>query len=311
MQNFGSPRRYLRSLIDLPVLSAIRTLLALKAARQQGDLVKRWSRRLGISPLDVAEMRSNLPDGDTLFVLGSGDSVEAMTDSQWDEIRQNTSIGINAWPLHPFTSDIYAFEPFDELSTDFEQLFSTVLHAERFASRLPWLLLFRPHTELDAKRYRTIPNNLRTNARLYGRFVPLTRQRQDLDKEIRSLHRWRRKARFHPSLVMDLGATVVRMVSLGFLLGYRKIVLVGVDLNGSAYFWQKNPDRLAAAGIKSFSPGHERTIHETMTRETKAFVVTEVLEAFAHVLRADGVCLMAGSKSSRLAEFLPVYNWQS
>jgi hypothetical protein len=129
-------------------------------------------------------------------------------------------------------------------------------------------------------------------------------------RDISIIHRHHRSGEINSALVMDLGATIIRMVSLGYLLGYKNIVLAGVDLNGGEYFWQKNPQRLVDRGIESFSPGHNRVVHETMTRDVKAFILTEVLEEFQKLFTQAGGSLYIASGESALASFLPTYPWR-
>jgi len=163
---------------------------------------------------------------------------------------------------------------------------------------------------LDAERYSLLPEDLQKDAVVYGRIVPQTHVRANLLRDISTIHRHHRAGGMNSALVMDLGATIIRMVSLAYLLGYRKIVLAGVDLNGGEYFWQKNPHRLMERGINSFSPGHNRAVHETMTRDVKAFILTEVLQEFQTLFaKADGSLYIA-SEESALASFLPTYTWR-
>ena len=302
---------FFRFLRDSPLGLGARLLLGIFYARRQQKLVDSWSARLQIAPLKLKNFLPQRDASSTLFILGSGESVESLSPKNFAHIADHVSIGINAWPLHPFVADVYAFEPFDVQSDQYIQLFDTVLHEARFLEKSPELLLFRPQRNLDADRYLSIPDHLRKKAHLYGRFVPLSANLASLLGEIRSLHSLKKLHALGQALVMDLGATVIRMVSLGMLMGYRDIVLLGVDLNGGKYFWEKNPSRLSDRGLTSFSPGHNRVVHETMTRESKAFVLTEVLAELQRLMSQQGKTLWVGSGSSLLAEFLPVYGWES
>ena len=304
-----SVKSVLRDGIESPFGGLIRDAVARHLGRAQAELVSNWGKRLGITSLDVRKLAGRLDTTRTLFILGSGESIESFGQDHWDEVARHWSIGVNAWPLHPFVADTYAFEPFDPQSTDYVQLYSKVLHEPRFSEKTPTVLLFRPHNGLDAERYSLMPQHLQDAALVYGRIVPQTHERRNLLRDIKAVHRGHISGRINQALVMDLGATMIRMVSLGYLLGYRKIVLAGVDLNGGDYFWQKNPQRLVDRGIESFSPGHNRAVHETMTRDVKAFILTEVLEEFQKLFRQDGGSLFTASGESALVSFLPTYSW--
>jgi hypothetical protein len=99
------------------------------------------------------------------------------------------------------------------------------------------------------------------------------------------------------------------MISLGYILGFQNVVLVGADLNGGRYFWEANGDHLSRNGLTSFSPGFSRPIHETMTRANKAFVMSEVVEEFSEIFHNEGRKLYVASPSSLLSTFLPVFRW--
>lgn len=304
-----SVKSVIRAGIETPLGGPIRTAVARHHSRAQAELVADWGKRMGINSLDVRKLADRFDPTKTLFILGSGESIESFGQGHWNEVAKHTSIGVNAWPLHPFVADIYAFEPFDPQSTDYVQLYSHVLHEPRFSERTPIILLFRPHSEVDAKRYSLMPENLQRASLLYGRIVPQTHERSNLLRDIVAVHDVHLSGRISQALVMDLGATIIRMVSLGYLLGYRKIVLAGVDLNGGDYFWQKNAQRLGDRGINSFSPGHDRAVHETMTRDVKAFILTEVLEELQRLFTQAGGSLFTASPESALASFLPTYPW--
>lgn len=304
-----SVKSVLRAGIESPFGGPIRNAVARYHSSAQAELVAHWGRRLGISSLDVRKLVDRFDPTQTLFILGSGESIENLGQDHWDEVARHTSIGVNAWPLHPFVADIYAFEPFDPQSTEYVQLYSQVLHEPRFSEKTPTILLFRPHNDLDAERYSLLPKDLQRASLLYGRIVPQTHERRNLLRDIEAVHQGHLSGRISQALVMDLGATIIRMVSLGYLLGYKNIVLAGVDLNGGDYFWQKNPQRLVDRGIESFSPGHNRVVHETMTRDVKAFILTEVLEEFQKLFTHAGGSLFTASRESALASFLPTYPW--
>lgn len=303
------PGEYLKVFANTPAGLPLRLSYDLWHANNENMKVRLWSESIGIKPLEISDWRASLAQTQTLYLLGSGESVELMPGSVWEQIGEGYSIGINAWPLHEFIPNLYAFEPFDPASLDYVKLFSHVLHDVRIAKAKPQLLLFRPHSYLDAERYLMIPKKLRENSRLYGRVVPSTNRKSELAREIRAIHQLARAGFIGDSLVVDLGASVIRLISLGMQLGFRTIVLVGVDLNGGAYFWEKNNSYIERRGLRSFSPGFDRPVHETMIAEKKSFIATEVIGALQSILTRLGGSIQVAHPSSALANFLPVRDW--
>jgi len=101
------------------------------------------------------------------------------------------------------------------------------------------------------------------------------------------------------------------MVSLGILLGFRRIVLTGVDLNGSPYFWERNPSYLenlvGPAPVNNQSGG----VHETTDERNRPFSVVTMLCALSDYFRSElnGELLIA-SDTSALSGFLPTIDWR-
>ena len=306
-----SPNGYLKTLANRPSGLPLRLGYDLWHARNEHSKVLSWSSSLGIPPLSISQWRPPKGPEETLYLLGNGESVELLSDVAWGRIGQGFSIGINAWPIHEFVPNAYAFEPFDPESLDYVKLFSHVLHETRIEAARPRLLLFRPHSSLDAERYLMIPAKLRQHSRLYGRVVPSTNRVTALAREIHSLHQLIRARFISDSLVVDLGGTVIRLISLGIQMGFRNIVLVGVDLNGGSYFWERNASYLERRGLGSFSTGFRRPVHETMMRGEKAFIAYEVIEALHNTFDRTGGSLKVAHSSSALADFLPIEEWGS
>lgn len=311
MQRNQESYKALRPIFDSPVGLGARLLIGSSQARRQVRHTARLASSQSARVLDLRRMEFDDSSRRVLFILGSGESVEELDERHFELIRKHSSVGLNAWPLHPFVPDFLAFEPFDEESTDYVQLFTSVLHQDRFREKRPSILLFRPSSELDAERYSLIPDYLRQRSYYYSRFVPVTRSLRTLKTEIRALHGLQALGLLGHGVVMDLGASILRMLSLAWIQGFHSVVLVGVDLNGGRYFWEANPAHLARNDLVRFSPGFVRKTHETMERGCKGFTVSEVLGEFAQAFRERGKSVFVGSGSSMLADFLPVFDWDS
>lgn len=298
-----------RIIFDSRAALPARLGVSLKNARAQKALVSKWSHSLDIPVMDLGWLSEVFNPNRNLYILGSGESIEDVKAENWDEVSANNSIGFNAWPIHSFVPTALAFEPFNEASTDYVQLFDHVLKEPRFRLRKPGILLFRPNRAEEGDTYLRIPKDLLSNARLYGRFVPSSTKIQTVRSEILWLQRLQRVGWIAESLLPDSGASVIRLVSLGTRLGFKKIVLLGVDVNGGRYFWERNPSRLRDRDLRSFSPGFTRSVHQTMTRDGKPFILTEFLMMFQEIMQESGSTLFAGSPESALADFLPVHQW--
>lgn len=163
----------------------------------------------------------------TIFILGSGSSVDDLTAKQWDFISQNMSIGINFWTTHTFTPNFYALEK----------------------SRLTQLqaleILNNSASPVKGTRVLWFGGPNRINRRLLGEFkrqggkvwfytaFPMSRSETKKGHDTFAL--LARLIQFIPAPLrpaIDGGNTVTRLVTLAALNGWKSIVLLGVDLGG-------------------------------------------------------------------------------
>lgn len=245
----------------------------------------------------------------TFYVLGSGASIEDITNVQFDHIGAQASVGINNWGLHPFVPDMYSLEsvPWIGDGKDFSRAMQ-FLDREDIRLRQPEILILRPKTASEVHQISVLPPELKASVSFYGRVTPSTREAKNLGGDIKYF--FSHIAPRYPSVVMDSGASVVRMVVIGMLLGFRRIVLTGVDLNGSPYFWEKNPEYLF--NLTSPPPVNNQLsfAHETTSSSNRPFDVITMLRALDNFFRTEREGqLLVTSRHSALAEFLPLETW--
>jgi hypothetical protein len=260
---------------------------------------------------------------DTFFILGSGESVLHLTPKHWLMVRQGVSVGIGAWTIHPFIPDYLALEHIERepeqdglvnRETGSERSYREALdgwHAdEEVQMRQPRILFFRPPKFSDLSRLAPLGDYWRGRTYLYGRMGPSSRHITELDGEIALYLRLAKSGIVPFSLPFDTGATVVRLIFLAALAGYQKIVLAGVDLRDSRFFWETEPEMLIRRGMSSFFTSERGAAHSTET--TGSFPASEVLPVIGKVI-CDllGTKLMVAHESSWVSTILPVLDWKS
>lgn len=302
----------LRKLAEVPGLGPLRDYLALKRAQSDVAGTRMMADRLGLAVLDtdfLVQLRAKSP---TLVVLGSGESVEEITPSQWKIIGDCVSVGINSWLVHDFIPDIYCFEQVQSsLDVDARDSMSTLLGREEVVNRAPAVLLLRPHSETPSHRIIEIPSGLRERARVYGRTGVVTQNRRNLVRDLRRLIRYSVEGQLPESIVVDEGMSVARVLSLGVRAGFSSIVLVGVDLNSTQYFFDINPSYLTRRGMEDYNPWKKRgSVHGTEETKTRTFAASTFIPAFAEAARQElGTNVYVSSSSSALAVHLPVVDF--
>ena len=257
----------------------------------------------------LASLLEDKPSAKTFFVLGSGASINRLSAANFEEIGANRSVGINTWPIHSFIPDFYSFECVSWIGDglDFSRSLG-LLHRKDVQKARPPLVVLRLKTEFELEQLAGLPEEFKDRLFFYGRVAPATREVSNLVADLEFL--LKSFSRRGPFVVADSGSSIVRMVALGISMGYREIVLTGVDLNNAPYFWQENSEYDAARSRFPIFSRQVGATHETLERGHRPFIVTEMVSALAEVIdsRYDGK-LFVSTGESTLADFLPVYPW--
>lgn len=308
-----TPLSRFRPLLELPASQRLRSGIMSYEAKRENLFTRRQGEIASVPLLSADRLRRSLgPDSgaETFYIMGSGASIENLTDEHFVQIASQTSVGINSWGVHPFVPDIYSFEsvPWVGDGQDFARSMA-LLNRHDIRVRKPEVIILRPKTATEFENLKVLPDDLRDSVSFYGRVSPATRRYSNLVGDI---------ARYfghvvprYPSVVLDSGASVVRMVVLGIILGFRRIVLAGVDLNGSPYFWEKRPEYLLSLATAPPVNNQLASTHETLSSINRPFGVKTMLRALDCFFQAErGGQLLVTSTDSALAEFLPVETWE-
>ena len=147
---------------------------------------------------------------------------------------------------------------------------------------------------------------------MYGRATLFAQDLSSLEEDLTWLLKQIRDNLLSPSTLPDNGSSVIRMVFLALILGFRDVVLVGVDLNGSDYFWEEA--KFVAVEGESFSlrsrPRSDGT--STESTENRPFPVSVFLAALAPLAKSIlGATIWCASPTSLLAQFLQIYDFSA
>ena len=300
--------------------SAVRQGITLREARAEAVFVQRQAANFGVRAYEPEAFSSRLEGkdaADTLFVLGSGSSIRNLTVENFDEIRSQRSVGINNWGIHPFVADFYALEsvPWVGDGQDFSRALGLLSRNDILAARPPVMVL-RPSSGRNLPELKKLASAFLERIFFYGRIAPSTRRLDNLQEDIAGV--LPDLVSQHDGVFLDSGASIIRMVGVALSLGLSRVVLTGVDLNNSDYFWENNmdydlstipyaPENNQTGYWSTKSPS---TLHETMTSVNRPFPVADVIGALSKCLVADyGLRVYVSTPESALSELLPVFNW--
>lgn len=176
---------------------------------------------------------------DTVFIMGSGPSINAIPAERWQAIARHDSIGFNFWTCHPFVPTFYSFESIDP--TEWRDLYDAFLRAaarraDDYGS-IPKIV-----TELNASGPQLLlelPPAWRENLFTAYPVTPAARDEAEFSYALALL--WCRGL-FRPATrvrhLFKYASTLSALVALAVRMGYRKIILCGVDLTTQEYFYQ-------------------------------------------------------------------------
>lgn len=169
---------------------------------------------------------------DTLVVLGSGSSINLITDKQWDQIRQWDSIGFNWFCHHPFGPTFFVIREQSNISSrnrdteTRERLFKD-LNKKSYANTCLIVHDISHHSPktfswVEPSRLRKFPQN-----GIVVRDIKARLSRKLLTCSI-----------FEKGVVHG-SCSLTNVLHIGLFLQYKRIYFVGVDLGNSRYFWLK------------------------------------------------------------------------
>lgn len=255
-------------------------------------------RKLGIRSFSEIDLNT-LKRSDTLFILASGASINQISPDRWEAIRRYDSIGFNFWPVHPFVPRLYFVEAIQEDHP--YGMFEPLCRITRKRAR-DYAGVVKVVTEL---------RNAFPNSRFAGlseipdpwhtlRTFPVA---ASTDVELTyGLDYLRSKGLFVPTrhirTVFKQSSTLSCLIALAIRMQYRRIVLCGVDLNHSRYFYQDAVLYPETASLE-FSPRNRQ--HATnVPMPWRITIEAVILEMKRQLLDPARIQLFVENRSSSL-----------
>jgi hypothetical protein len=300
-RSIGVPTRQLRRELDTVWADVRRT----HRARRRIAMMRSQGVLKSVDDLNMAARKRS----STVFVLGSGSSVNNLAAADWAAIREHDSIGFNLWLIRDFVPTFY----FVELGTGSaeEDKYISDLLCRRLSGMngMPVIVESKCWLRPDGVAS-DLPHELFGHLYFYAPYYLRTTSVNVVAWVLRHSRRFWHRGSCDLRAMVHHRASLSALVLFAFLAGYEEIVLVGVDLNDPRYFWETNPEILGGAAGPPFSQTGQvhRTVDPTATASEGAVPIDEYLRLLdSSVLRPNGVTLSVGSPRSRLSSFLPVY----
>jgi hypothetical protein len=232
--------------------------------------------------LDEPALRSTRKS-DTVFIFGSGSSLNAISPEEWRAIEAHDTIGFNWFVRERFVRCDYHFvrEVVDN-DLDGSWKVEVPLHFDLVRDEPQWAnTTFMIQTGFRATN---------GNRSIGYRHVPLRNP----------IFLWRTLDRLVPSPSIREGlshshGTLSECINFAALMGWRHIVLTGVDLYDRRYFWLGADEPL-------FRDATVNAQHRTAN-------IVEGIGAWRDIFEPQGIHLYTYSPRSLLARVLPEWKW--
>lgn len=250
---------------------------------------------------------------DRLFILGSSYSINDVTEEEWEMVKAADSIGVNNWVFHDLVPTYYVLE--------------TPHRTEQFA-------YFKEELNNKADAYANVPffvqyvhlsksknhlNDLKIDSSKIFYNVPFMPNTLNTSIIKKMLKQWNAKQNKTLEDLIHYSGSLSYIIMMGVVLGYKEIVLLGVDLNDNRYFFQDGYNSKTAKNfIESYKESLKIVRNTTLDakylladkKKTQTFGCISFPDYMVYLKRAveaEGVSLKIASKGSRLYPLLDYF----
>lgn len=199
---------------------------------------ERSRRAAGLPLLNELDLNT-VKRSDTLFILGGGPSINQITAERWQAIARHDSVGVNFWLFHPFVPTIYVTESMVR-NEALECMCRLMLEAmrRRAADYRDTVKIITDLYEPGRQMVSALDPEFCRN--LYAAYdIPLpARDEAEFEAGVRYLQQkglFLRSNRIRG--LFKYGLSLSLLISLGLRMGYKTIVLCGIDLKSHEYFY--------------------------------------------------------------------------
>jgi hypothetical protein len=239
--------------------------------------------------------------GNTLFILASGSSLASIPDEVLSEMKQNTTMSLNYTLLQSFIpADFHVVRELgaaNDISVDIR-----LSDLNNFGELMASNPCYEQTVFLIQGGYAAWVPNLLLGHRSVRKGTKIFRYRNQYIPGFTSLG-----TSFSAGIAHG-ASTVIDCINMGYILGFKKIVLCGVDLYDRKYFWHiPNTSFIPLPGITDAKIGEYGNSGDQTPKHRSANGLLEQISRCDKELKASGVVLSVLNPHSLLAEILPVH----
>lgn len=262
--------------------------------KKQEKLIEKYGGNL----LNKAELLKN-KKSDKIFILGTGQSINNLTEAEWLEIRNNDSFGINDFCHKNFAPTFYSFELERQNREDHLNRWkkNSQIILDNFQEFNKTVFCVRPY-DTENLLIKSFLNKLNSNNTLYWQqidFLPgkNSKELENYMKYYNSLKMFERNDYF-PSR----GSSLSWILGLVYKLGYKEVILCGIDLYGEHF--TTNVEPLYETNFSNLS------LHETAEKNNQIGIL-EIINSYVNIYKTKNIKLSVSTKYSLLSKSINIH----
>ena len=240
-----------------------------------------------------------------MFLLGSGSSINQISASRWNTIRRYDSIGFNFWLFHDLVPTIYLFEMTQDADVEVTKILADVANksSERYRQTPKIVSEFRNGSTL----FDRLGDEFRADLYAYlsvPAYVDSDRQLTISMKLLKRLGVFAPGSKAHN--LFKHGGSLSVAISLAIKMGYRRIVLCGIDLNCPTYFYE---DKALYPDVGTFQNSIYTAKHDSIVPGLFrcSYPIDKIVaELKKEILDPMGIEIYVENKSSALYPNIPL-----
>lgn len=259
-------------------------------------------KRTGLPSLDQIDLMQT-KTSDTLFVLGSGPSINRISPQRWQQIASHDTVGFNWWLYHAFVPKFYFLEAIEKQASPGAFDSYLALAGRRAADYAGTIKIAMEFHREGIQTLDYLPPAFRKNLFAAHKVEAPARNEVELARALgylRGRGAFQIAGRF-PEL-LKYAASLTTMLVFALKLGYKRIVLCGIDLKTPDYFFQDR--RFYNESWEP--PALDTASHDTDIPLTWRLPVTRAVAVIQQeLLTPAGIELFVENRNSALWPMLP------
>ncbi|UXX80599.1 hypothetical protein N7E81_05740 [Reichenbachiella carrageenanivorans] len=283
-------------------------LSALKFYVQELLKIKKIANKYNLPNLTELEI-GRYKTSDTIFILGSGDSINNYSAAQWKEISDQDSIGFNYWPIHNHVPTFYSVECASNLNIRKEQI--NLLNTNKKAYKKTPIILKDIFEGYWQETVPLIDPELKPNLYIAKEIQLTGRSCEDYLRSIKMYENLGMIKEGSFKYIPRKIGSLIFLLFFAFFSGYKKVVLCGIDLDGGSSFYLNERYSKQQEHLQHTISAIKSKKHHTLDKSQNFVTMPELLSFLnKKYFQEKGLSIYLGNKQSSLYPEFSLFNYK-